>query len=357
MLSMAVILAAWAATSRPGEAPVALVFSIDQGFGNGVVVNRDLAAVRRIAEALRTLRPRYDVFALLEPQVADKARLDAVLDVLVAADVPFFFDAISSDAMTLGTSTPQNAPADGPHGVAISIAELERYKRRYGHHLAGLRFTEVFSQDFTIRAVRTTNPEWKTADWKLPPDEFFQAAPARAFLKFARTHRMLVQWSDWHWHAFASWDAPQKDREATLRGLLGEFPGLVTVTYANNEPQEASVARLKTWPEAVEPFVAAGAQGIGVSNQSWLRKDETRCPIEDILAWTRSALERKSRLIQFEPAWYFFELPRGSFRLEDYTKDPRWRKAGTPTPAFEALARELQRPAPGSASTRAAHVR
>ena len=30
-------------------------------------------------------------------------------------------------------------------------------------------------------------------------------------------HRMFVQWSDWHWYRFASWDAPLKQQEEELR--------------------------------------------------------------------------------------------------------------------------------------------
>lgn len=325
----------------PTNDRVKLVFSIDQGFGNGIVVNEDVAAMRRILDVLATLRPRYDAYALFEPQVRDRGKLDRMLDLCVAADIPFVLDAHSSDAMTLGTSTTQNAPADGPHGVAISPADLAAYKRRYGRHLAGLRIMEPFSMDFTVRAIRTTNPEWKGSGWKMPADDYFQAKFVRPFLEFARDHRMFVQWSDSHWYRFAPWDKPLKGHEDTLRTLLGEFPGLITVTYANNEPEEKSVPRLSNWHEAVAPFVAAGAAGFGLSNQSWLRPDETSCPIEDIVAWTRRAIELDCRLIQFEPVWYLFELPRGTFGWGNYTADPKWKDSGAPRPAFRELRRVL----------------
>lgn len=341
MIGIVALLALGAATTAPADEPVKLVFSIDQGFGNGIVVNEDVAAARRIAGALKTLRPQYDVYALFEPQIADRKKLDRILDVCVGEGVPLVFDAYSSDAMTLGTSTPQNAPADGPHGVAITIEDLAKYKRRYGPMLAGLRFMEVFSQDFTVRAIRTTNPEWKGKDWKMPPDDFFQPKLAEPFLRFAREQKMFVQWSDWHWSRFAGWDKPQKPREESLRKLLAAYPGLVTVTYANNEPNEDSAPRLNHWHEAVRPFVAAGAKGFGLSDQSWLRKDDTKCPIEDIVAWAKQALALNCKLIQFEPAWYFFDLPRGEFGPADYTKDPRWRSAGAPRETFNNLQRAL----------------
>ena len=45
-----------------------------------------------------------------------------------------------------------------------------------------------------------------------------------------------------------------------MRRLLGEFPGVVIVTYANNEPEEKSLPRLGNWERAVEGFVADGAR-------------------------------------------------------------------------------------------------
>ncbi len=327
--------------AAPSAEPVKLIFSIDQGFGNGIIVNADEVALRRIISALKSLRPHYDVYALFEPQVANKSNLNAALDLCAKHDLPFMFDVYSSDAMTLGTSTEQNAPADGPHGIAISVEDLARYKKQYGGYLAGLRMMEVFSQDFTVQAIRTTNPEWKGKGWVMPPDDFFQPALARPFLEFAKQQGMFVQFSDWHWLRFAEWDNAQKRREDALRQLLHEFPGIVTVTYANNEPNEASAPRLSNWEEAVAPFVQAGAKGIGLSNQAWLRRDETQCPVDDILAWAREALDRGCRMIQFEPVWYFFQLPRGSFGTESYVIQDKWRERGRPTPAFEALCQDL----------------
>lgn len=326
---------------------VKLIFSIDQGFGNGIVVNRDAAAMKRIIESLNTLRPKYDVYALFNPQVKDKAGLDAMLDLLVAADLPFVFDVYTSDAITLGTSTAFNQPADGPHGVAISIEALQKYKKRYGRHLAGLRFMEVLSMDFTVRATKTTNPEWNTAGWKNPTDDFFQIEIARRFLTFARDNRMFVQWSDWHWMRFASWDKPLEAQQQAIAKLLLEFPGLVTMTYANNEPAKGSIPRLNNWQEAVEPFLKSGAAGIGLSNQAWLYEPEMSCPIDDMIAWTRRTLEIKSRLIQFEPVWYLFDIPRGSFGREDYTTQPAWNKAGSPREQFRKLSEFLLKAATG----------
>ncbi len=313
------------------------MFSIDQGFGNGLVVNRDIDAARRICEAVKTLRPAYDVFLLFNPQVADKAALESILDAVVAEDVSFVLDVCSSDCQTLGTTTVQNHPVDGVHGVCIGVDDLARYKCRYGEHLAGVRLMELFSMDFTNRAVKTTNPEWNTAGWKLPDDAFFQPDLVRPFLRFARTEGMFVQFSDWHWARLHPWDETLKAQEAALRGLLGEFPGTVIVTYANNEPADKSVPRLRNWHEAVQPFVQDGAAAIGLSDQAWLREPEMSCPVEEVIEWAEQALSIGCRYIQFEPAWYFFKLPRGTFGRGDYRNDPKWQNSGEPLANFERL--------------------
>lgn len=342
-LRVLAVVAVFTLTMPSRAEPVRLVFSIDQGFGNGIVVNRDTAAVERIAAAIKPLRPQYRVYALLNPQLRNRADLDAVAETCVRCDLPIVLDVCSSDALTLGTSTAFNAPADGPHGITITVEDLAGYRRKLGSRLAGIRVMEPFSMDFTLQAIRTTNPEWKGKNWVLPADDFWQAGLIRPYLQFARDHEMFVQFSDWHWSRFAPWDGRQAAREQGLRELLREFPGLITVTYANNQPEEKAALWLQNWHEAFRPFVSDGAKDFGLSDQSWLRNDEMRCPPEDIVAWARRALELNCRLIQFEPVWYFFKLPRGSFGRSDYTKDRQWHDAGAPTPAFRVLRDALLR--------------
>ncbi len=318
-----------------------LIFDLDQGFGNGIVVNDDQVALGRVIDALKPLRERYDVYVIVNPMVADRKKLDHVLDTLAAADQPFVFDTYTSDAETLGSCSTQNRPFDPRHGLTISVDDLAAYKKRRGKHLAGLRFMEVFAQDFTVRAVKTTNPEWALPCWKLPDDAFFQPEIAERYLKFAKEHSMFVQWSDWHWFEFASWDAVQKEHEAKLSELLRKYPGLVTITYANNEPEEASVQRIKGWEKSVAGFAKDGAAGYGLSDQSWLSKNDETCPVDDIIRWAKSALAKGCRMIQFEPAWYFFRLPRGTFDVREYTSDPKWADRGSPTANFTRLKEAL----------------
>jgi hypothetical protein len=329
------LVATLSSAAEPASPKVRLVFSIDQGFGNGLVVNGDVEAVGRICTALRALRPRYDVFALFNPQVQDKRRLEAALDRAVREDVPFYLVVQSSDGMTLGSWSPPNAAADPTHGITIGLPQLKEYKLRYGKALAGIQFFEVFSQDFTLRAGRTKEPGWIDTHWKLPPakDGFFRPDLAAPYLNFARAQHLQVQWSDWHWTHFATWDTDQKPQEEQFKKLLGQFRGLITVCYANNEPQEQSAARLMNWHEAMQPFVQAGAKDFGLSCQSWLRKDETRTPVKDLIDWSRRALDLGCTMIQYEPVWYFFKAPRGVFA-------PHWQPAaenGVPTGQFTEL--------------------
>jgi len=323
-------------TPKPQE-KVKLIFSVDQGFGNGIVFNDDQVEIGRIINALQPLRKRYDTYLLLNTMVRDQAKFQDILNAFTAGHMPFMLDVYTSDGETLGSSTPQNAPYDGAHGVAIFFDNLSKYKAKYGKLFAGIRLMELFSEDFTVRAIKTTNPEWRQPGMKIPKDSFFQPRTAEEFIRFAKQNRMFVQFSDWRWIAFAPWDKPQIKYEAELSTILRKYPGVVTVTYANNEPNEDSVKRIGYWRKSVEKFVADGAAGYGLSDQSWLRKNEVNCPVSDIIEWAKSALEQECRMIEFEPAWYFFRLPIGSFEVQEYVNNPTWRDRGFATSNLNQL--------------------
>jgi hypothetical protein len=331
-------------SAPPAPAPPprpTLVFSLDQGFGSGFIPNYDDVALDRILAALQPLQESYRVCVLVNPQVSARDRFDALLDTLAARRVPFVFDVYSSDGHTLGCWNPPNTPHDVRHGVTISIEELDAYRKRHGPWLAGLRIMEVFAHDFTIRAVKTTNPEWGNPHWVNPDDDFFQPAIAEGFLRFAREHGMFVQWSDWHWHAFAGWDPRQKPFEEQMAALLRQYPGTVIVTYANNEPSEKSEDRFGHWEQSVAHFVEAGAAGYGLSDQSWLRKDHLAATPGDIVRWADGAFDRGCRFVQFEPMWFFFAWCVGTSEVQDPRLDKTWESRGTPTPAFRKLAEAL----------------
>ncbi|MCX6839144.1 MAG: hypothetical protein NTX35_15235 [Verrucomicrobia bacterium] len=323
--------------SRATETKLRLLFSIDQGFGNGIVANGDVEALHQMVSALEPLRAKYEVSVLLNPMIKDKARLKVMLDTLVTQKMPFVFDVYSSDSFTLGANGPANAPFDSSHGQSISVEQLVAFKESYGASLAGLRFMEIFGQDYGIRAMKTTNPELKRPGDKLPADAFFRPDLAEGFIRFAKEHAMFVQWADFGWMPFSPWDKEMPRYTEQVKALLRKHPGVVTVTYNNNEPNEAAIPRLSTWRTAVEPFPKDGAAGYGLSNQSWLHNiTYMDTKPEEIIAWTQSALDKNCRLIQFEPAWYFFNLPAGTFELGDSKNVP----AGTqPGEAREPLKR------------------
>jgi hypothetical protein len=318
ILPLVTLALAFAVTCGAAEPKTRLIFSIDQGFGNGIVANGNVEALNRMVTALEPLRVKYEVSVLLNPMIQDKQRLKLMLDALVAQKMPFVFDVYSSDSFTLGANGPANAPFDSSHGQSISVEQLAAFKESYDASLVGLRFMEIFGQDFGIRAMKTTNPELKRPGDKLPVDTFFRSDLAEGFIRFAKEHAMFVQWADFGWMPFSPWDKEMPNYTEQVKALLRMYPGVVTVTYNNNEPNEASIPRFSTWHTAVESFPKDGASGYGLSNQSWLHNfTYMDTKPEEIIAWTQSALSKNCRLIQFEPAWYFFNLPTGTFALGD----------------------------------------
>ena len=324
-----------------------LIFSIDQGFGNGVVANDDVTALNQMVNTLEPLRAEYEVSVLLNPMIKDKVRLTLALDTLVALKMPFVLDVISSDSFTLGANGPANAPFDSSHGLSISVQQLAELKKTYGASLVGLRFMEIFGQDYGIRAMKTTNPELKRPGDKLPDDTFFRPDLAEGFIRFAKDNGMFVQWADFGWMPFSPWDKAMPNYTEQVKALLRKYPGIVSITYNNNEPNEASIPRLSTWHTAVENFPKDGAAGYGLSNQSWLHNiTYMDTKPEEIIAWTQSALDKDCRLIQFEPAWYFFNLPAGTFELGDSKNVPPGTQPGEARASLKQLMDFLSKTTP-----------
>jgi len=333
------------------ELKTRLVFSIDQGFGNGIVANGNVEALNQIVTALEPLRAKYEVSVLLNPMIRDKERLKAVLEALVRLKMPFVLDVISSDSFTLGANGPANAPFDSSHGLSVSVEQLAELKTSYGASLVGIRFMEIFGQDYGIRAMKTTNPELQRPGDKLPADTFFRPNLAEDFIRFAKEHAMFVQWADFGWMPFSPWDKEMPNYTEDVKALLRKYPGIVTITYNNNEPNEASLPRLNTWHTAVESFPKDGASGYGLSNQSWLHNfTYMDTKPDEIVAWTQSAFDKGCRLIQFEPAWYFFNLPAGTFELGDSNQVPPGTQPGEARDSLKQLMGFLSKTAPPSGS-------
>jgi len=179
---------------------------------------------------------------------------------------------------------------------------------------------------------------WTRHANKLPADTFFRPDLAEGFIRFAKEHAMFLQWADFDWMPFSPWDKETPNYTEQVKALLRQHPGIVTVTYNNNEPNESSIPRLSTWHTAVESFPKDGAAGYGLSNQSWLHNfTYMDTKPQEIIAWTQSALDKNCCLIQFEPAWYFFNLPAGTFDLGDSNQVPAGMKPGEAKESLKKL--------------------
>jgi len=201
----------------------------------------------------------------------------------------------------------------------LSTDELVEYKLKYPKWFMGVRFHEVFAYDFTIRA----NPHWLRPCVELPIGRFWQPFIAQQYLDFVFQNKMWVQWSDWHWYQFAQWDPVQQQTEQQMQELVSKYtPGMITLTYANNEP---SANRISNWQTAVSSFGCP----FGLSDQGWVCNDTTQCLA--VGEWAASAIKQQSQLIQFEPIWTFFNLSLGSFSIGPLTGD------GNPTANYKAL--------------------
>jgi len=97
-LNLSILVLLGSLYSQAVEPKTRLVFSIDQGFGNGIVANGDVAVLNRMVTALEPLRAKYEVSVLLNPMIKDKQRLKLMLNALAAQKMPFVFDVIPQTA-------------------------------------------------------------------------------------------------------------------------------------------------------------------------------------------------------------------------------------------------------------------
>lgn len=322
---------AYADTSTPR---MKLIFHIDSGPGSGVGAAGDDLTAKRISYFLRPLKAKYDVYVLLNPAVLNVDGLVKIMDQLQRSDQQFVLDLVTSDSWTTGSQLAEIARVyDTHHGISISMREVKSYKERYGKYFAGIRFHEILGADFSVEASRVPNNDWTKwyhEHYKLPKDSFFQVKIVEPFIKFARDEGMFIMWSDFHWLGNCPWDPLQKAREDKIIGLLRKYPRVITIAYANNEPNDDSVKRFGTWPSIVSGFRQYGSAGFGLSNQSWIHWDYNNTPIDEMLSWTKSAVDSGATMIQFEPPWYYFDMPQYLRKIEDYTRDPIWRNRGLP---------------------------
>ncbi|MDE3174546.1 MAG: hypothetical protein KGM15_00350 [Pseudomonadota bacterium] len=351
----------------------ALIFELDEGYGNGVVEIQDMTALRRIAANLRAFATKFEIYALLPASVADRSRLTKVLDALQAEGIPFVLEAESSDTIAINSNA-ANAPYDAAHGFGASVEEFRALKARYGRFFAGIRFMEVFGETQQIIGCQRFAASWCGRFAKvLPSDNFFEKSLVEPYVAFAQRSGMFVLFGDHFWAANydprrQTYDGlpyfnktarvtpsifndvikqPQNERD--LQDLAAKYPGAIVALYDNNDGAggvDSSAAKIDTWEaQIMRPLIATGGfRGFGLSDQAWLcperpvGNDGSVCPVEGVITWADKALAQGALVIETEPYWYWFQLPPGVLPDHDYTGEPQWADRGYATSNLQALA-------------------
>jgi len=318
-----------------------LVFSIDQTWLNGIVNVRDTVSLQRIINTLKQFQNKYEVYALLNPSNADQTKVFAVLDVLAANGIPFVLDQYSSDSH----KDTVNSPYDPYHGLALSLDQLKTYKQKYGSSFAGIRFMEVFGANFTVLACKLQGVDWcKYFNDQLPTDNFYQKSIAETYVKFASDNKMFVLWSDFYWSFLNNWEfdqntVKQPQNEQEMKDLMAKYPGVIVAVFDNNLPEDGARKNnlIDTWFNNFKPYIQNGAKGFGLSDQNWMcNKDTSGCPAQEMANWATKAFANGATVVQFEPVWYFWNLPEGTIdqwvvagqNPTGYTQDSAWSNRG-----------------------------
>jgi hypothetical protein len=251
--------------------------------------------------------------------------------------------------MAIGNiQTPARADADPTHARAISLDGLRKLKSdlTIGPFLDGIRFHEFLGIDYTVKncILRATGKD--KVDWcshfsrNILDSEIIKPHEIRSFLDFAKQNNMVVFWSEWNW-------GPRTfGEQKILRTIVkdGSYQNILILSFANNWPNEISMANDEKWQEWVatyKPLVGEQIRGLGLSDQSWTCLDQSACPTNIILKWAQRAIRSGAVAVEFEPANYFFDLPRGA-KAPGYPFSQGWpEKAGLPKGSLEALADAL----------------
>jgi hypothetical protein len=358
------------------EKKVALVFELDEGWGDGIIHNQDMVALKRILANVKAFGSRFDVYALLPAAAADRSKLTNALDELKAEGVPFMLEAESSDTIQLNANA-ANAPYDASHGFGSSVAELQALRDRYGASFAGVRFMEVFGMNQQIVGCRRFGANWCSKFTRvMPEDNFFQKRLIEPYVAFAHRNGMMALFGDHYWGAnydpqretydgrpYFSKEArvtaeifdkeikqPQNERD--IQALAAKYPGVIVPVYDNNDASggvDNSTPMIDSWETRImRPFISTGGfRGFGLSDQSWLCPERARnshgveCPVKGGITWAEKALAHGASVIETEPVWYWFNLPPGEIAPRDYTRDPRWADRGCATANLKAFAAAL----------------
>lgn len=351
----------------------ALVFSLDQGFSNGLVrygtSTPEMRAVYgRVLQSLKELQVKYDVYALVNPIIANKTdhlNLYNILDLITAQGISFYLEVYSSDNTTITAYQPSlNNVSNVKYGLgpvvsggAAGTVSLQAIHNRYGRLFAGIRIFETGSLDFAeSECIRTSS-----CSVAIPPDQivpdYFNVAAAEPYVAFAKANQKSVLLGDLLW--VAPWDDGRTwkpgDSISRFRNgvatLAQRYPGTIYTMYDTNESYGAAMRsglhRITDWNRYLQ---FSGTKGIALSNQSWAcdRKPgfhSANCPAEYIALWTGDALRNKSAaVVQFEPFWYLFKWPLGVMADAVQPLDlsaPQNADLGAPTPNLCLLAGSL----------------
>ncbi len=209
-----------------------IVFSVDQGWPNGLVQqmaqdpDKATQEIKRMSDGIKKLSNLYDVSIILSPISINKDALDKVILEFTKQDVSFVFDMYSSDVASFNdfTSHPdfQNVVTaeDPQNGVALKICGkrqqdfdtnkecVEYYKNKYPNYFKGLRIFEVSyfvnHSNITVDNLPPhygVNPGSNLIPYnqfleKLSKSELKQKEIVTSVLKFAKKNDMFVIWSD-----------------------------------------------------------------------------------------------------------------------------------------------------------------
>jgi hypothetical protein len=353
----------------------ALVFELDEGWGDGIIQNQDTVALQRMIANLKAFQGKYEVYALLPAAAANRENLTNILDVLQANGIPFLLEAESSDTIQFNNNA-ANTPYDASHGFGSSVAELQALKAKYGNEFAGIRFMEVFGENQQIVGCKLFGASWcnKFTNF-IPSDNFFEKSLIEPYIAFAHQSGMFVLFGDHFWAAnynpqndtydglpyFSSTATvtpsifnstiKQPQNEKDIQALAAAYPGTIVALYDNNDGAggvDDSAAKIGTWEsQIIKPFISTGGfKGFGLSDQSWLcseyySSDGSACPVSGIVSWAQQALAAGATVIETEPYWFWFNMPAGSIPVYNYTTDPQWANRGYATSNLQALATAL----------------
>lgn len=341
-----------------------LLFSLDQGFSNGLPrsnlsTSEAAVAYNRIFGVFRELQSKYSVYILVNPLVANKtdhADFYALLDIIAGQGFKFVIEVYSSDNKTISLRQQSiSNVADVRYGIgpmvggaAAAPVTLQEVQEKYGSSFAGIRIFETAAQEYSEIACKSVSAcEGYIANYIV--DDFFQESKADPYVAFAKANGKFVLVAD---HLWGPWDGSAQATlakfRASISNLSQRYPETLYTAYSNNESygsaQRSGLHRIKDWNTYLQ-FI--GNKGIALSNQSWMcdRKpgfDHNSCPPEYMVLWTGDALRNKgASLVQFEPFWYLFNWKTGSITNYVQPADFQDPNLGKPTPNMCMLSKSL----------------